>query len=497
MTEHYADAALAPEASNRMLPAASTSHWFYAGPVIAVVGRPNVGKSTLINRIVGARKAIVDDLPGVTRDRAYYAAQWQNQAITLMDTGGLVPELSHADDSTDDPFGEGINAQVMLALLEADVVILVVDAQAGPMALDLAVAQKIRKSGKPCLVAANKIDTPEQLTLQHAFYELGLGEPVPMSAMHGSGGVGQLLDKALAQVPEARKVLVSAAQPEDSDAEAQQARTRIAILGRPNVGKSSILNKLLKTDRALVSDVAGTTRDALDAPLTVVDKAGEAHHYILVDTAGIRRKKKVDYGVELFSVDRALKAMREAEVAVLVLDAEATLAEGVSDQDKKIADAIIEAGRSLVLAINKWDLVPDKSAMTTSKIEKHLRRTLPHLDFAPMVFVSAQSGLRLTKMLEIAQKVAENAKRRIKTPLVNQVLQDALTMHAPPPIKSRSLKIRYATQAGVQPPTFVLFCNDARLIKPAYQRYLEKQFRSRFYLEGTPIRLVFRGREEK
>ncbi|MEB3205978.1 MAG: ribosome biogenesis GTPase Der [Vampirovibrionales bacterium] len=461
--------------------------WLYARPVIAVIGRPNVGKSTLINRIVGARKAIVDDLPGVTRDRAYYAANWQGQSFTVMDTGGLVP--AH---ELDDPFGGGINAQVMLALLEADAVILVVDGPAGILPMDDAVAQKIRESGKPCVVAANKIDSPEQLVYQHAFHEFGLGEPVAVSAMHGSGGIGKLLSTALKIVP---------CHPESQSPEAEASLpVRVAILGRPNVGKSSILNYLLGQDRAIVSPEAGTTRDALDAPLIIQRQDDEGNtveqKMIIVDTAGIRRKSKVDYGIELFSVDRALKAMRQADVAILVLDAQSVAEDGVSDQDKKIASAVLEAGRCLILALNKWDLIGNKSPNLMKESEKRLRAELPHLNFAPCVFVSAKTGQRLNKLLDMAVNISENARRRMKTPLINQILLDAITMSAPPPVKSRQLKIRYATQVSTQPPTFVLFCNDAHLIRPAYQRYLEKQLRSRLHLEGTPIRLVFRGRDD-
>lgn len=439
-------------------------------PIVAVIGRPNVGKSTFVNRITGARKAIVDDIPGITRDRSYYDAEWSGTAFRLIDTGGIVPD-------TLDFWETQINEQVAVALAEADVLIFLVDGQAGITSMDEAVAHRIRLSGKPALLAVNKIDSVEQRAYIHEFHTLGLGEPIAVSAMHGSGGVGDLLDRLLEALPTS---------PLKEGGEIVP--IRIALAGRPNVGKSSILNAVVGHNRTIVSDIPGTTRDAIDVNVTIGD-----HPYILVDTAGIRKKSRVDYGVEAFSVDRSLHAIRNADVTVIVLDA----IDGVTDQDKKIIETSNKAGRGLVIAVNKWDLYPDKTVQSAAEYKKRLFRQIPHAAYAEIVFISAVTGQRLTRIFDLAKTAYENSQRRIKTSLVNQVVLEAVTLSPPPPIKNKFLKILYATQVSSGPPTFILFMNDDKLFKESYRRYLEKKIRAAFEFSGTPIVLLPRNRSEK
>lgn len=449
-------------------------------PVIAVIGRPNVGKSTFVNRIIGARKAIVDDMPGVTRDRSYHDAEWRGQSFTLVDTGGLMPDA----DIEEHPFADLINLQVEAALAEAALVVFLVDGQAGITAVDADIAEQLRRSGKPVLLAVNKIDRPDQQALSAEFYALSLGDPFRLSALHGNLGVGDLLDEIVNRLP-ARQ---------EGDADGQ--RIRLALIGRPNVGKSSILNGLLGESRAIVSPVSGTTRDALDAPVVY-----DGQEFILVDTAGIRKKAKVSYGVEMFSVDRSIRAVREADVTVMVLDATENQdnqeAGMVTDQDRKIIQMSNEAGRALVLVVNKWDAISDKDTHTTERFRKALLRDIPHAAFAPIVFTSAVKGQRLTRIFDLARMAAANAARRVKTSLVNEVLAEAFTLSPPPAIKNKRLKLLYATQAGASPPTFILFVNDARLLKDSYTRYLERKLRENFEFEGTPIVIIPRSRDEK
>ncbi|MBY0402940.1 MAG: ribosome biogenesis GTPase Der [Cyanobacteria bacterium] len=443
-------------------------------PIVAVIGRPNVGKSTFVNRLVGGRQAIVDDLPGVTRDRSYYQVEWNGKVFQVVDTGGLVPEA-------EDFFGPLINQQVEISLIEADLVIFLVDGQAGVTPVDEAIAQMIRQSKKPVLVAVNKVDTFEQRPLIAEFHSLGLGEPYPLSAMHGTGGVGDLLDVVIWRLSDIYEEL-------PSQVEDENPAIKIAIVGRPNVGKSSILNSMAGSARSIVSDISGTTRDSIDIQL---EDDGQA--FTLVDTAGIRRKGKVEYGIEMFAVDRALRAIRQSNVTVMVIDA----TEGVTDQDKKIIETSNEAGRGLILVMNKWDLVPDKKPNTVNEFTKDLYHQLPHAKFAPIIFTSAVTGQRLKQILSLSKTVYENAHRRMKTNLVNQVLMEATAVSPPPPIKNRRLKILYSTQVGVGPPTFVLFVNDAKLLKESYQRYLEKKLRESFEFAGTPVVIIARNRDEK
>lgn len=449
-------------------------------PVVAVIGRPNVGKSTLVNRIIGSRKAIVDDVPGVTRDRSYYDAEWQGKAFTLIDTGGLMPEA----DLAEHPFAELINRQVELALEESDLVVFLVDGQSGITPVDTDIAEQLRRSKKPVLLTVNKIDRKEQQALAAEFYALALGDPLHLSALHGNVGVGDMLDEVINRLP--------VKPPEVQDDE----RIRIALVGRPNVGKSSILNALLGEERTIVSDISGTTRDAIDVPVLY-----NGQEFVLVDTAGIRKKGKVDYGIEMFSVDRSIRALRETDVTIVVLDATENLnnqeACMVTDQDKRLIEMSNEAGRALVIVVNKWDLIPDKTSKTADQFKKKLKQELPHASFAPILFTSAAKGQRLTHIFELAKTVCENARRRVKTSLVNEVLTEAFTLSPPPPIKNKRLKILYATQASAAPPTFILFVNDAKLMKDSYRRYLEKKLRENFEFEGTPIVIVPRSREEK
>jgi len=443
-------------------------------PTVAVIGRPNVGKSTLVNRIVGSRKAIVDDLPGVTRDRAYYDAEWLNHSFTLIDTGGLIP-------GEEILFSQKVNEQVIVALEEADVILFIVDGLTGITVLDEAVVKLLRPIQKPVFLVVNKIDNREQMGHAAEFYSLGLGDPYPVSAMHGTVGVGDLLDKVLKAVQDLDDPnIVTSLQETET--------LHIAFVGRPNVGKSSLVNCLLGEDRQIVSDTPGTTRDAID-----VDFTWEGHPFTLVDTAGIRKKSKVAYGVELFSVDRAIRSLRRADVTVLVIDA----TEGIKDQDKRIIETSNQAGKGLLIVVNKWDLVAQKSSQTIKEYEKRLYTYVPHAQFAPMIFVSAITGHRVEKILSQALKIQENRKRRIQTSMINQLIHEAMTMSPPPPVKNKRLKIYYGTQVDVAPPTFLLFVNNDTLMKETYRRYIEKRFRESIEYEGTPIVVACRGKGEQ
>ncbi len=449
-------------------------------PIVAVIGRPNVGKSTLVNRIIGSRKAIVDDIPGVTRDRSYYDADWQGNAFTLIDTGGVMPDA----DKAEHPFAELINRQVELALAEADLIVFLVDGQAGITAVDEDIAEQLRRSGKAVLLTVNKIDKKDQQPMAAEFYALSLGNPMSLSALHGDVGVGDLLDEIIRRLP---------VEPPKAE---EDGRIRIALVGRPNVGKSSILNAILGESRTIVSDISGTTRDSIDVPVM-----HDGQEFILIDTAGIRKKGKVDYGVEMFSVDRSIRALREADVTVMVLDAtenQNNQESGmVTDQDKKIIEMSNEAGRALILAVNKWDLIQNKTSKTADQFKKQIYQEVPHANFAAILFTSAAKGQRLQNIFELSKTVYENAQRRVKTSVVNEVLTEAMTLSPPPPIKNKRLKLLYATQASVAPPTFILFVNDAKLMKDSYRRYLEKKLRENFEFAGTPIVIVPRSREEK
>lgn len=437
-------------------------------PIVAIVGRPNVGKSTFVNRLVGARHSIVDDLPGVTRDRIYFDVEWQNKQFTVIDTGGIIP-------GDEDDIMVSIFDQARLACEEAEKIIFIVDGRDGINPIDYDIANVLRQSGKPVFLAVNKCDNPESLMMTSDFYSLALGDPIGISALHGSGGVGDLLEL----VTEDFEIL---------EEEEQDKRIKIAIVGRPNAGKSSIVNALLNADRVIVSDVSGTTRDSIHSYVTYKDK-----EFIIVDTAGIRKKSKVDYGVEKFAVDRAIRSIRDCDVALLVIDAK----EGISDQDKKISSIITEAGKGLIVAINKWDLIEDKKANTINKFEKELAVDIPFLSFAPKIFISAVTKQRLGQIFDKSLEVYEQCIKRVSTGLLNKVISEAYALNPPTSFKGKRLKIYYVTQAKTQPPTFVLFVNNEELLKDSYKRYLENKLREAFGFFGTPIRISVRERGNK
>jgi GTP-binding protein len=435
-------------------------------PIVAIIGRPNVGKSTLVNRLAGDQQAIVHDEPGITRDRTYRNAFWQDREFQVVDTGGLV-----FDDDTE--FLPLIRQQAMLALQEASIAIFVVDGQAGPTAGDLEIADWLRQQPIPVFLAVNKCESPEQGIIQAAqFWELGLGEPYPISAIHGNG-TGELLDDAIAHLPATDEL------PETSE-------IKVAIIGRPNVGKSSLLNALTGETRAIVSPISGTTRDAID---TVVERNGTT--YRLIDTAGIRRKKNVEYGAEFFGINRAFKAINRADVVLFVLD----VLDGVTDQDLKLAGRIIEEGRAITIAINKWDAI-EKDSYTIYDYEKQIRDRLYYMDWAEIIFISAQTGQRVDKILDLVDRAAEAHRRRVSTAVINEVLQEAISWHSPPTTRQgKQGKIYYGTQVRSQPPTITLFVNDTKRFTENYRRYIESQFRKHLGFTGTPLRLFWRGKK--
>lgn len=437
-------------------------------PVVAIVGRPNVGKSTFVNRLVGARNSIVDDAPGVTRDRIYFDVDWQGKIFTVIDTGGIIP-------GDDDDIMNSIFSQAQLACEEADKIIFIVDGKDGINPVDYDIANILRRSSKPVYLAVNKCDNPESMAMTSDFYSLSVGEPIAISALHGSGGVGDLLEI----LTEDFEIL---------DNEEKDNRIRIAIVGRPNAGKSSIVNALLDKKRVIVSDISGTTRDSIDSHI----KYNETD-FTIVDTAGIRKKSKVDYGVEKFAVDRAIRSIRDCDVALLVIDAK----EGISDQDKRISSIITESGKGIIVAINKWDLIEDKKANTINKFSEKLENDIPFLSYAPKIFISAVTKQRLNQIFEEALTVYQEGSKRISTGLLNKVINEAYALNPPTSFKGKRLKIYYTTQVTSQPPTFVFFVNNEELLKDNYKRYLENKLREAFGFFGNPIRLSARERKEK
>lgn len=437
-------------------------------PIVAIVGRPNVGKSTFVNRLIGARNSIVHDLPGVTRDRIYFDVEWQNKSFTVIDTGGIIP-------GDEDEIMLSIFDQARIATEEADKIIFLVDGKEGINPVDEDIANILRKSKKPVILAVNKLDNPSSFLMVNDFYSLALGEPMGISALHGSGGVGDLLEVLTQDFPQDIENV------EDNS-------IKIAIVGRPNAGKSSIVNALLNENRVIVSDVSGTTRDSIDSYIKYKDR-----DFVIVDTAGIRKKARVDYGVEKFAVDRAIRSIRDCDVALLVIDA----AEGISDQDKKIASIILDAGKGLVIAVNKWDLIENKQANTLSKFDKNLSNEIPFLEFAPKIYISALTKQRLPQIFEKAQDVYEQWTKRVSTGLLNKVIKEAYSLNPPTSVKGKRLKILYTTQTNAKPPTFVLFANNADLMKDHYKRYIENKLREAFGFFGTPIRIALRERSEK
>lgn len=435
-------------------------------PVVAVIGRPNVGKSTIVNRLTGAMDAIVHDEPGVTRDRTYRPAFWNDREFLVVDTGGLV-----FDDDTE--FLPLIREQAEAALTEASAAIFVVDGQAGLTAADESIADWLRQQSVPVLLTVNKCESVEQGLAQAAeFWALGLGEPFPVSGIHGNG-TGELLDSLLPYLP-----------PKDELEE--EAEIRVAIVGRPNVGKSSLLNAFVGENRAIVSPISGTTRDAIDM---VVERGGK--RYRLIDTAGIRKKKNVDYGPEFFGINRSFKAIRRADVVLLVIDA----LDGVTEQDQKLAGRIEEEGRACILVVNKWDAI-EKDSHTIYEYDRQIKERLHFLEWAEIIFVSAQSGQRVEKILELVNTAAEQHQRRVSTSVINEVLEEALRWHTPPTTRQgKQGRIYYGTQVSTQPPSIALFVNDPKLFNENYRRYVERQFRQQLGFTGSPIRLFWRGKK--
>ena len=437
-------------------------------PIVAIIGRPNVGKSTLVNRLGDTNDAIVHDVPGITRDRTYRNAFWQDREYQIVDTGGLI-----FDDETE--FLPLIREQAMAALAEASAAIFVVDGQMGLTGGDEAIAQWLRQQKVPVILAVNKCESvTEGLALAAQFWELGLGEPYAVSGIHGSG-TGDLLDKLIEYLP-----------PIDAIPETNE--IKVAIVGRPNVGKSSLLNAFLGENRAIVSPISGTTRDAID---TVVERGDRT--YRLIDTAGIRKKKNVQYGAEFFGINRAFKAIRRAEVVLLVIDA----LDGVTDQDQKLADRVSEEGRACVIVVNKWDAV-EKDSHTIYDYETTVKSRLYFLDWAETIFVSAANGQRVEKIIDLVEVAAAEHKRRVTTSVINEVLEEAISWHSPPTSRQgKQGRIYYGTQVSSEPPTIALFVNDPKRIPENYRRYIESQFRQQLGFKGTPIRLIWRGKKAR
>ena len=437
-------------------------------PIIAIVGRPNVGKSALFNKLIGKRISIVEDTPGVTRDRIYGESDWNGRKFTLIDTGGIEPR-------TDSEILTFMREQAGIAVSHADVIVFLTDIKTGLTASDQEVAAMLLRSGKPIVLAVNKMDSTGAPDPDfYEFYNLGLGDPIAVSAVHGHG-TGDLLDECVRYFP-----------PEGEDEEDED-RIQVAIIGKPNVGKSSLTNKILGQQRTIVSDVAGTTRDAIDSYFE-----NETGKYVFIDTAGMRKKAKVDEAIERYSVLRAQMAIERADVCLILIDAQ----EGVTEQDTKVAGMAHEAGKASIIVVNKWDLI-EKDGKTMDRMREEVRRDLAYMTYAPVLFISAATGQRVDRLFELIQYVNNQAATRITTGMLNSVLADAQTRVQPPTDKGRRLKIYYMTQAGVKPPHFVCFCNDARLFHFSYQRYLENQIRTVFGLEGTPIKMTIRQKGDK
>ena len=436
-------------------------------PVVAVVGRPNVGKSTLFNKIVGRKVAIVEDTPGVTRDRIYAESEWNGIPFVLIDTGGIEPD-------TDDIILSQMREQAEIAIDTADAIVFIVDGKAGLTAADREVGEMLMKTGRNVILCVNKIDSPKLPDDFYDFYELGLGEPIPISAANMLN-LGDLLDRIVEEFPEG-----SASGGEDED-------IKIAIIGKPNVGKSSLVNALIGEERMIVSNIAGTTRDAIDSPFEHNDQK-----YTLIDTAGIRRKKKINEDIERYSIIRAIASIERSDVCILMIDAQ----EGVTDQDKKIGGLAHEAGKGIIIAVNKWDLIA-KDSHTMSKFERDVRAELSFMPYAPIIFISVVKGQRLLNVLELADRVAHNCSFRIPTGQLNAVIADATLMKQPPSDKGKKLRIYYVTQVGVQPPLFSFQVNKRELMHFSYARYRENRLRETYDFSGTSIKFVFREKGEK
>ena len=437
-------------------------------PIVAVVGRPNVGKSTLFNALAGEKIAIVKDTPGITRDRIYADVNWLDKTFTLIDTGGIEPDSK-------DVILSQMRAQAEIAMETADVIIFLVDVKQGLVDADSKVADMLRRSRKPVVLVVNKVDQFDKYESDvYEFYNLGIGEPFPISAVNKLG-LGDMLDEVMKHFPET------------SGEEEEDDRPRVAIVGKPNVGKSSLINKLLGEERMIVSDIAGTTRDAVDTEIVHNGK-----EYVFIDTAGLRRKSRIKEELEKYMIVRTVSAVERADIVVLVIDA----VEGVTEQDAKIAGIAHERGKAVIIAVNKWDAV-EKDDKTIYRVTEKVRNTLSYMPYAEILFVSAKSGQRLPKLFETIDMVSENHAMRVATGVLNEILSEAVAMKQPPSDKGKRLRLYYITQVSVKPPTFVIFVNDRELVHFSYTRYIENQVRQTFGFRGTPLRFIIRERNEK
>ena len=437
-------------------------------PVVAIVGRPNVGKSTLFNALAGSKISIVQDTPGVTRDRIYADVTWLDRSFTLIDTGGIEPDSS-------DIILSQMREQAQIAIDTADVIVFITDVRQGLVDADAKVADMLRRSQKPVLLVVNKVDSVQKFMMDvYEFYNLGIGEPIPISAANRMG-LGDMLDLIVKELPK------------DAGTEEEDEIPRIAIVGKPNVGKSSLINRLLGEDRVIVSDIAGTTRDAVDTRVT-----WEGREYIFIDTAGLRRKGKVKEEIERYSVIRTVTAVERANIVVILIDA----TEGVTEQDAKIAGIAHENGKGVIVAVNKWDAI-EKNDKTIYQFTNKIRDTLAYMPYAELIFISAKTGQRIPKLFETIDGVIENQTLRIQTGVLNEILSEAVAMQQPPSDKGKRLKIFYMTQVAVRPPTFVIFVNDKELMHFSYTRYIENKIREAFGFRGTPLKFIIRERGEK
>ncbi len=435
-------------------------------PVVCIVGRPNVGKSTLFNRIVGRRIAITEDTPGVTRDRIYSEAEWLNKHFTLIDTGGLEPE-------SEDIFLKNIKKQVEIAIETADVILFVVDGLQGVTPADRDIANLLRLANRKVLLVCNKIDTKGIMDNLFEFYELGMGNPIPVSAEQGLG-IGDLLDEVIKHFPE------------NKDTEYDEDLIRVAVIGKPNVGKSSLINRILGEERVIVTDIPGTTRDAIDTYFNYND-----NRYVFIDTAGLRRKRSINEDIERYSVIRTLSAIDRSNICIMVIDGTV----GVTEQDTKIAGYAHDNGKGMIIAVNKWDIV-EKDQNTYLKVEKDIRENLSFASYAPIVFISAKTGKRIDKLFETLEAVNNNYNLRISTGVLNDIINEAVLMNQPPSDKGERLKIFYGTQVSVRPPRFLIFINKKKLMHFSYERYLENQIRQYFGFNGVPIKFEYKERGE-
>ncbi len=437
-------------------------------PIVAIIGRPNVGKSSLFNRLAGDKISIVDDRPGVTRDRIYADVEWLNYHFTLIDTGGIEPE-------SDDYILQQMRRQAEIAIDTAEVIIFLVDSKTGVTDADEQVADMLRKSKKPILLVVNKVDDMRsQMMGIYEFYNLGLGDPIPISAGQ-SLNLGDMLDEVVKSFPDPKE--------DDQDEDV----IKVALIGKPNVGKSSLINKILGEERVIVSEIAGTTRDAIDTDFTI-----DGQKYVFIDTAGLRKKSRVKEAIEKYSIIRTISAVERADIVLIMIDA----TEGVTEQDTKVAGIAHEAGKGAILVVNKWDLV-EKNNQTMNQHKRQLATDLAYMAYAPRMFISAETGQRVTKLFDMINTVAKNQSTRISTGVINDVLYEAMAMNQPPSDKGKPLKIFYGTQVSVKPPTFILFVNDKQLMHFSYLRYIENQMRDAFGFEGTPVHFIVREKTSK